>query len=403
MSKARLVITAVVVEGRPVAQVAADYGVSRQWIYKLLARYRVEGEEAFEPHSRRPHNQPTAIPVATVELIIKLRRGLTRQGLDAGAHTIAWHLTEQHQLTASPATIWRILKRAGLITPEPNKKPQSSYICFAAEQPNQMWQVDFTHYRLTRPDGTPGADAEILCFLDDHSRYAISITCHQPVTGPAVVTTFRQAVVDQGIPASVLSDNGMVFTTRFAGGRAGRDTINGFSALLRDLGVAQKHSKPNHPTTCGKVERFHQTLKKWLRAQPQQPQTVAELQALCDHFVNYYNTRRPHRSLNRRTPLAAYQARPKATPVGSTQPEPQPRVRRDVVDSDGKLTLRYNGRLHHIGIGRTHARTPILMLINGRNIRIIQAHTGELIRDLILNPAIDYQPQGVRKPRPKPN
>ena len=403
MSKARLVITAVVVEGRPVAQVAADYGVSRQWIYKLLARYRVEGEEAFEPHSRRPHNQPTAIPVATVELIIKLRRGLTRQGLDAGAHTIAWHLTEQHQLTASPATIWRILKRAGLITPEPNKKPQSSYICFAAEQPNQMWQVDFTHYRLTRPDGTPGADAEILCFLDDHSRYAISITCHQPVTGPAVVTTFRQAVADQGIPASVLSDNGMVFTTRFAGGRAGRDTINGFSALLRDLGVAQKHSKPNHPTTCGKVERFHQTLKKWLKAKPQQPHTVAELQTLCDTFLAYYNTRRPHRSLNRRTPLAAYQARPKATPVGSTQPEPQPRVRRDVVDSDGKLTLRYNGRLHHIGIGRTHARTPILMLINGRNIRIIQAHTGELIRDLILNPAIDYQPQGVRKPRPKPN
>ena len=403
MSKARLVITAVVVEGRPVAQVAADYGVSRQWIYKLLARYRVEGEEAFEPHSRRPHNQPTAIPVATVELIIKLRRGLTRQGLDAGAHTIAWHLTEQHQLTASPATIWRILKRAGLITPEPNKKPQSSYICFAAEQPNQMWQVDFTHYRLTRPDGTPGADAEILCFLDDHSRYAISITCHQPVTGPAVVTTFRQAVVDQGIPASVLSDNGMVFTTRFAGGRAGRDTINGFSALLRDLGVAQKHSKPNHPTTCGKVERFHQTLKKWLRAQPQQPQTVAELQALCDHFVNYYNTRRPHRSLNRRTPLAAYQARQKATPVGSTQPEPQPRVRRDVVDSDGKLTLRYNGRLHHIGIGRTHARTPVLMLINGLDIRIIQARTGQLIRELILNPDVDYQTRAVRKPRTKPS
>jgi hypothetical protein len=151
------------------------------------------------------------------------------------------------------------------------------------------------------------------------------------------------------------------------------------------------------------VERFHQTLKKWLRAQPQQPTTIAELQALCDHFVNYYNTRRPHRSLNRRTPLAAYQARPKAAPVGSTQPEPQPRIRRDVVDSDGKLTFRYNGRLHHIGIGRTYARTPILMLINGRDIRIIQAHTGELIRDLILNPAIDYQPQGVRKPRPKPN
>jgi len=173
--------------------------------------------------------------------------------LDAGAHTIAWHLAEQHQLQVSAATIWRILKAAGLIVPEPKKKPKTAYICFAAEQPNQMWQVDFTHYRLTQSDGKPGADAEILCFLDDHSRYALSVTCHQPVTGPVVVAVLRQVVADQGIPASVLSDNGMVFTTRFSGGRAGRNTINGFSALLRDLGVVQKHSKPNHPTTCGKV------------------------------------------------------------------------------------------------------------------------------------------------------
>jgi transposase InsO family protein len=302
----------------------------------------------------------------------------------------------------SEATIWRTLQRAGLITPEPKKKPKTAYISFAAEQPNQMWQTDFTHYRLTRSDGTPGADVEILTFLDDHSRYAISITCHQPVTGPAVVAVFQQAVADQGIPASVLSDNGMVFTTRFAGGRAGRDTINGFQAELRRLGVAQKHSKPNHPTTCGKVERFQQTLKKWLRAQPRQPATLAELQALCDTFLTYYNTRRPHRSLNRRTPWAAYQARPKAAPLASTQAEPQPRVRRDIIDTDGKLTLRHNGRLHHIGIGRTHARTPILMLINGCDIRIIHASTGELIRELILNPAVDYQARGVRKPRPKP-
>ena len=403
MSKARLVITAVVVEGRPVREVSAAYGVARSWIYELLVRYRSEGEAAFEPRSRRPHSQPTATPAATVALIIRLRHQLVRQGLDAGSHTIAWHLIEQHQLRVSEATIWRTLQRAGLIIPEPKKKPKTAYICFAAEQPNQMWQVDFTHYRLTQPDGTPGADAEILCFLDDHSRYAISVTCHQPVTGPVVVAMFRQAVADQGIPASVLSDNGMVFTTRFSGGRAGRNTINGFSALLRDLGVAQKHSKPNHPTTCGKVERFHQTLKKWLKAQPHQPTTIAELQALCDTFVAYYNTRRPHRSLGRRTPLAAYQARPKATPPAAADAAPQPRVRRDVVDSDGKLTLRHNGRLHHIGVGRTHTRTPILMLINGCDIRIIHATTGELIRELILNPAVDYQARGVRNPRPKPS
>jgi hypothetical protein len=107
-----------------------------------------------QPRSRRPHSQPRATPAATVALIIRLRHQLARQGLDAGARTIAWHLVEQHQLTVSEATIWRILKRAGLITPEPTKKPKAAYICSAAEQPNQMWQVDFTHYRLTRPDGT---------------------------------------------------------------------------------------------------------------------------------------------------------------------------------------------------------------------------------------------------------
>ena len=403
MSKARLVITAVVVEDRPVAEVAIAYGVSRQWIYKLLARYRAEGEAAFEARSRRPHSQPMAISATTVELIIGLRRRLAGQGLDAGSHTIAWHLAQQHQLRVSAATIWRTLRRAGLVTPEPKKKPKASYVRFQAEQPNQMWQTDFTHYRLTRPDRSPGADVEILCFIDDHSRYALSVTCHQPVTGPAVVDAFRQAVADQGIPASMLSDNGMVFTTRFAGGRTGRDTLNGFQAELRRLGVVEKHSKPNHPTTCGKVERFQQTLKKWLTAQARQPATVAELQTLCDQFVSYYNSCRPHRSLNRRTPAAAYQARPKATPPSTPESQPQARVRRDIIDSHGKLSLRHAGRLHHIGVGRTHARTPILMLINGLHIRIIHATTGQIIRELILNPAVDYQARGLRKPRPKPN
>ena len=400
MSKARLVISAVVVEGRSVGEVSAAYRVARSWIYELLARYRAEGEVAFEPRARRPRHQPTAIPAATAELIIRLRGELAGQGLDAGPHTIAWHLAQQHQLTVSAATIWRTLKRAGLIVSEPKKKPKSAYVSFAAEQPNQMWQTDFTHYRLTGSDGSPSADVEILTFLDDHSRYALSVSCHRTVTGPAVVAAFRQAVADQGIPASVLSDNGMVFTTRFAGGRAGRDSLNGFQAELRRLGVVQKHSKPNHPTTCGKVERFQQTLKKWLKAQPRQPATIAELQTLCASFVGYYNNRRPHRSLDRRTPAAAYQARPKAAPPASpVDHQPQTRVRRDLVDTGGTITLRHSGRLHHIGVGRTHARTPILMLINGLDIHIIHATTGQIIRELTLNPAVDYQARGVTKPR----
>jgi len=174
MSKARLVITAVVTEKRPVTEVANAYGVSRSWIYELLARYRDEGEAAFEPRSRRPKTSPTAINDRTVELIIKLRKHLVESGLDAGPDTIAWHLQHQHQTTVSVSTIARTLTRQSLVEPEPKKRPKSSYIRFQAEQPNETWQSDFTHYPLAS-----GSDTEILTWLDDHSRLALHVTAHK--------------------------------------------------------------------------------------------------------------------------------------------------------------------------------------------------------------------------------
>jgi transposase InsO family protein len=393
VSKARLVITAVVVEGRRPGEVAATYGVSRSWVYELLARYRAEGDTAFEPRSRRPKSTPGTLDNETVELIVELRKDLTGQGLDAGPDTIRWHLEHRHGVRVSAATVARYLTRRGLVTPQPAKRPKVSYIRFAAELPNECWQADFTHYRLT--DGT---DVEILSLLDDHSRYALSVTAHQPVTGPVVVDVFRQTVERYGPPASTLTDNGMVFTTRLSGGRGGR---NGFETELRRLGIRQKNSRPRHPMTCGKVERFQQTLKKWLRAQPHQPATIAELQALLDTFVDHYNHRRPHRSLpGHATPAAAYRARPKATPTGRGA-DTHWRVRHDRVDTTGTVTLRHNGRLYHIGIGRTHARTPIILLVADLDVRVVHATTGELIRHLTLDPTRNYQPTG-RPPRPPP-
>jgi transposase len=155
MSKARLVITAVLVEKRPVSEVASAYGVARSWIYTLLTRYRAEGEAAFEPRSRRPKSSPSAISDEAAGLIVRLRKELSGRGLDAGPHTICWHLRHHHQIRVSPATVSRHLTRAGLVTPEPGKRPKSSYIRFAAEQPNECWQSDFTHYRLTRPRRQP--------------------------------------------------------------------------------------------------------------------------------------------------------------------------------------------------------------------------------------------------------
>jgi transposase InsO family protein len=395
MSKARLVVTAVIVEKRPVSEVARSYGVARSWAYALLARYQEEGEGAFEPRSRRPKNSPNVTAPGAVELITRLRKELAGQGLDAGPQTIAWHLEHHHRLKVSPATVSRYLSRQGLVTPDPSKRPKSSYIRFAAEMPNECWQADFTHYPLAGGVGT-----EILTWLDDHSRYALSVTAHARVTGPAVLLAFRAACEQHGVPASTLTDNGMVFTTRLAGGRGGR---NALEHELRRLGVKQKNGKPNHPQTQGKVERFQQTMKNWLRAQPAQPATLAELQSLLDAFAGIYNTRRPHRSLpGRATPAAAYAARPKAVP-GDRAADTHDRVRTDRIDATGLVTLRHKGRLYHIGVGRPHAGTRVLLLVQDLDIRVINADTGELLRELVLNPDKRYQATGKPPGWPKKN
>ena len=389
MSKARLVITAVTVEKRPVSEVARAYGVARSWIYALLARYAAEGEAAFEPRSRRPKTSPSSISDEAAGLIIRLRKELAGQGLDAGPHTICWHLEHQHRIRVSAATVSRYLTAAGLVIPEPGKRPKSSYIRFQAELPNECWQSDFTHYRLAGPGRSPGADTEIIGWLDDHSRLVLHLTAHQRVTGPIVLETFRAACAGYGVPASTLTDNGMVYTARFAGGRGGR---NAFEHELRRLGTTQKNGRPNHPQTQGKIERLWQTLHRWLAAQPDQPATLAELQALLDAFTAYYNTRRPHRSLpHRATPATAYTARPKATP-GDRAADTHDRVRADIIDTNGTVTLRTGGNLRHIGVGRTHARTRVLLLIRDLDVRIINAATGELLRDLTIDPTRDYQP-----------
>ena len=246
MSRARLIITAVIIEGRSQASVARDYGVSKGWVSKLIARYRTEGDTAFEPRSRRPHTRPDATPATTVDLVVELRKRLSAQGLDAGADTIGWHLQHHHHITVSRATIYRIIRRHNLVVDEPKKKPKSSYIRFQADQPNETWQADFTHHRLAN-----GTDIEILSWLDDHSRYALSVTAHRPVTGSAVVNTFRNATAEHGTPFSTLTDNGLVFTTRFAHG--GRTSRNGLENELVKIRVRQNNSRPNQPNTSAKV------------------------------------------------------------------------------------------------------------------------------------------------------
>jgi transposase InsO family protein len=389
MSKARLVITAVVVEGRSQGEVARAYWVSQGWVSKLVARYRAEGQAAFEPRSRRPSTSPRAIGDRVADLIVALRKDLAGRGLDAGPDTICWHLAHHHQVRVSPATVSRYLAQAGLVAPQPRKRPRSSYLRFEADQPNECWQADFTHYPLADGTGT-----EVLTWLDDHSRFVLRVSAHRRVTGPIVLASFRAAVAAYGAPASTLTDNGMVFTTRFSGGKGGR---NALEHELRRLGVTQKNGKPNHPQTQGKVERFQQTMKKWLAAQQPQPATITQLQALLDTFTGQYNTARPHRSLaHRATPATAYAARPRAVP-GDRSADTHYRVRTDVIAASGTVTLRTGGQLYHLGIGRIHAGTAVLVLVQDLHIRTLNAATSEQLRELTLDTSRNYQPTGAPK------
>lgn len=262
------------------------------------------------------------------------------------------------------------------------KRPKSSYVRFEADLPNECWQSDFTHWHLA--DGT---DTEIVVWLDDHSRFALSVTAHRRATGPIILDTFRANTENHGPPASTLTDNGLVYTTRFIGGGGGRNPLE---TELARRGIRQKNSRPNHPTTCGKVERFHQTLKRWLRQQPAAA-TIAELQALLDRFTDHYNHQRPHTSLGRRPPAVVYALLPKAGPA--TAPPTHHRVRHDRIDRTGKVTLRRAGTLHSIGIGRAHAGTPVILLANDLDIRVVATTTGELLRHLTLDPDRIYQPR----------
>ena len=381
MSLARLVVTAVLVEGRPKAAVARDYGVSRRWVHELVRRFLADGEAGLEPRSRRPRTSPHRVPEASEQEIVELRKHLADQGLDAGAHTIAVHLERRHGNAPAVSTIWRVLSRRGFVTPQPQKRPRSSFVRFEAQMPNERWQGDITHWALAE-----GTDVEILNVLDDHSRFLVASDARVVFKAADVVASFHEAAAAHGLPASLLTDNGAVFTAAPRGG--GRCAIE----LEADrLGIALHHSSPYHPQTCGKVERFHQTLKRWLRKQPR-ARTIEELQTQLDRFRTYYNEVRPHRAVGRRTPAEAYAARPKAAPSGLRIPV-HCRVRRDRLDRGGGVTLRHDSRLHHIKVGRRHAGTRVLMLVAGLDVRIV-SEDGELLRELVLDPTRDYQPMG---------
>lgn len=378
MDKGRFVIETHLRTGRPIAELARIYDMDRSWLYRRLARYRREGESGLELRSKRPHTSPGQIADLYDDEIVALRKELTDNGFDAGADTIRSHLARRHATVPSTSTIWRVLKARGFVTPQPHKRPKSSYRNFCADLPNECWQADVTHVEVA-----DGVVLEVLNVIDDHSRLCVASRVFVSTRSPDVVRTLHRAAGQWGYPEKFLTDNGAIFRASKGGG------VGDMEAELLSLGIVSKHGKPYHPQTQGKVERFHQTLKKHL-AKQDPATTKKQLQGQLDRFVIYYNTVRPHRAIDRRTPAQAFAVRDKSHPKGPRIDSAGYRVRNDKVNKNGTVTLRYRGRLHHIGVGRPYAGWRVVLLVAGREVRILGAD-GSPLRQLTLDPHQDYQ------------
>lgn len=311
-----------------------------------------------------------------LDRVVALRGDLLAEGLDGGAQTIHWHLAREVPHPPSVSSIWRALRRRGLVVPQPRKRPRSSFRRFEAALPNECWQADMTHWAIAG-----GRDVEIVNLIDDHSRLCLASVALPVTTALDVARIFQDARARYGAPAAVLTDNGCIFTAEHRSGRTVLETE------LGRLGIEHRRSRPYHPQTCGKVERFHQTLKKYLARQA--PATsIALLQAQLDHFTARYNAARPHRALGRRTPLSVYLTKVKAAPSGRAAA--QFRVRYDRVDRYGKVTLRYDSKILHLGIGMRHRRERVVLLVADRDVRVL-SEDGELMCRFVIDPERDYQ------------
>ena len=351
-------------------------GVSRQTAYKWRARYRAEGVGGLEERSRAPKRPAGRTGVAVEDRLVAIRKELAEQGLDFGPASVRDRAFVAEGVVVSDATVWRILARRGQINPQPAKRPRSSWRRWERERPNECWQGDDTHYDLAGRH-----EIRIINMIDDHSRLNVESLATAQCRSGRIWEAFCRGVERYGIPAEFLSDNGRAW--RSAEGNAAVV----FEAGLARLRVRHIHSSPYHPQTCGKVERFHQTQRRWLHAQLTAG-TVAELQALLDEFRDLYNHHRPHRGIGRRTPARVWSAQAPATPP-QTAHEPSATIARCRVSDRGSITP---GNRVKIGVGAEWAGHPVTVIRRGDTATIIATYTGEIVRELTIDPTRYYQP-----------
>jgi transposase InsO family protein len=378
----KLAIVLAAEQGVPVKELCEQLGVHRDTVHEWRRRFRAEGLDGLIERSRRPLRSPGQTSADVEDRIVRLRKELK---VDNGADAIGWRLRRQGVLgVPSNRTIHRILVRRGLVDPQPQKRPKSSYRRFEYARPNACWQIDATDWRLTG-----SRRVTIMDIIDDHSRavMALRVGPRGATTELALATVFAGAETF-GLPAMVLSDNGSCFTTR------DDHAASDFESVLAAAGIRTIHSRPYHPETCGKIERFHQSLKRWLNTQPP-ARSRAQLQGDLDRFADYYNHQRRHAAAGERTPAerhaATTPALPQATPIAIARPS-RITINANLVQADGTVTIASRWRT---SVGTEHAGHRVTIIRYGD--RALIRDNAHVLADLHLDPTRRYLPSG--KPR----
>lgn len=367
-------------EGSNVSEWCRRLEVSRQTAYKWRSRYRELGVAGLEDRSRAPKDPHGKTDADIEQLVVELRDRLERVGLDHGPASIHDRLAIEGS-APSDATVWRILRRHGQIKPQPKKRPRSSWLRFQRDRPNECWAGDDTHYLLAS-----GREVRIINMLDDHSRLNVESLAVVECRSPDIWICFSRAAARHGIPAEFLNDNGRAWIS------AEDFAPVLFARNLERIGVRQIRTSPYHPQTNGKVERFHQTQRKWLNAR-RPARTVTALQLLLDEFRFIYNEQRPHRAIGRRTPASVWAAQPPATPPHTAIDGP-PTFASCRAGNRGDIQP---GNKLRINLGVDWAGAQVTVIRRGDDVTVIATNTGEIIRELTIEP--DRTNYGNGQPR----
>lgn len=366
-----------------VSKICRQLGISRDTFYRYRARMEAEGFPGLLPRPTTPKHSPAQTPPEMVALILAKRTELEQAGWECGARSIHARLKRTGIKVPSARTVHRVLLRAGVVEPQPAKRPRSSFKRFEHPAPNACWQLDGTQWVLA-----DGAEACILRVSDDHARLILASRAAPAETTAEAWALMETAMARHGRPVMLLSDGGSAFTSRRTTGG-----ISVFEQRLRDQGINPVVSSPRHPQTCGKKERDWQPLKKWLSAHPPAT-TIAELQHLLDSYDVLFNTERPHQGIANLTPHERYTASEKAVPPPGPLPPPVSHVERRV-RAGGRVDLgnRYSLRIGHQWTGAT-----VTVVRDDLDVAIL--HQGQLIKRITIDPDRKDQVSGLERGRP---